>query len=70
MDLPECRIVFGVTFYMLHSHVFAGARHAVPLPGDPVSTDFMNIKLRFHRSLCPPEGMGVVNVLFSRETIA
>jgi hypothetical protein len=65
---------------MLRNHVFVGAIvdiklrfHELPLPGDPVSTNFMNmklrfvnmklrfmnIKLRFHYSLCPPEGMGV-----------
>jgi hypothetical protein len=43
----------------LRNHVFAGARHAVPLPGDPVSTAFMNMKLRFHRSLCPRRAWGL-----------
>jgi hypothetical protein len=44
---------------MLRNHVFVGARHAVPLPGNPVSPNFMNMKLRFHHSLCPRLGMAV-----------
>jgi len=27
--------------------------HELPLPDDPVSMNFMNMKLRFHHSLCP-----------------
>jgi hypothetical protein len=45
---------------VLQCHISPGARHAVPLPGDFVSANFMNMKLRFvnmklrfHRSLCP-----------------
>jgi hypothetical protein len=64
MLLYENRI-FPFTIDTLRSHVFVGAIvdiklrfHELPLPGDPVSTNFMNMKLRFHHSLCPPEGMG------------
>jgi hypothetical protein len=45
---------------MLRNHVFAGAIvdiklrfHELPLPDDLVSANFMNMKLRVHRSLCP-----------------
>jgi hypothetical protein len=66
--------IFPLNINLLRNHVFAGARHAVPLPGDPVSANFMNMKLRFvnmklrfHHSLCSPEGMGVCSEC-SRET--
>jgi hypothetical protein len=39
--------VFAHHINVLRSHIFAVARHAVPLPGDPVSPNFKNRKLRF-----------------------
>jgi hypothetical protein len=61
---------------MLRSNIFVGAIvdiklrfHELPLPGDPVSTNFMNMKLRFvnmklrfHHSLCPHRAWGFVGI--------
>jgi D-beta-D-heptose 7-phosphate kinase/D-beta-D-heptose 1-phosphate adenosyltransferase len=72
--------IYPFDINMLRRHIFVGAIvdiklrfHELPLPGDHVFTNFMNMKLRFvnmklrfvnmklrfHHSLCPPEGMGV-----------
>jgi hypothetical protein len=66
--------IFPFDINMLRNHVFVGAIvdiklrfHELPLPGDPASTNFMNmklrfvnIKLRFHRSLCPRRAWGFI----------
>ncbi len=38
---------------VLRSNIFAGARHAVPLPQGGHIQNFMNMKLRVHHAVCP-----------------
>ncbi len=66
MRLYENRILlFDIN--MLRSHVFVGAIHELPLPGNNVFTNFMNMKLRFvimklrfHHSLCRLRAWGFI----------
>jgi hypothetical protein len=69
--------IFPFNINMLRNHVFVGAIHELPLPGDPISTNFMNMelrfmnmklrfvnmKLRFHHSLCLPRAWGFIGYL-------